>query len=166
VAGNALYLLGRSRPELGGSLWARRHGRRGLAVPPGDPAGLRRLGESLLRAFSRREAVSAHDVSDGGLGAALAEMAFGGGLGFTVDLAATGLEGPGIAAVVEGGSRLVVEVPAGKRSAFERTLRGVPSVPIGTVTEGEGLLRWGSRTAARLPLDELYGRWRTGLALP
>ena len=164
--GDALYLLGRSRPELGGSLWARRRGRRGLAVPPGDPAGLRRLGERLLRAFSRREAVAAHDISDGGLGAALAEMAFGGALGFDADLAATGLHGPGLAAVAEGGSRLVVEVPPARRKAFERTLRGSPIAPLGAVGEADGILRWGAREVARLDLAELYPRWRSALVLP
>jgi len=166
TVGDALYLLGRSRPELGGSLWARRRARVGLAVPPGDPSGLRRLGERLLRAFSRREAVAAHDVSDGGLAVAAAEMAFGGGVGFDLDLEATGLTGPGISAVAEGGSRLVVEVPARAVRPFERTMRGSPVSRLGTVAAAGGTLRWGSRALAQLDLARLYPRWRTGLALP
>jgi len=164
--GNALYLVGRSRPEVGASLWARRHARRGLVVPPGDPAALRRLGEKLLRAASRGSAVAAHDVSDGGLGVALAEMAFGGGLGFDADLVATGLRTPGLAAVAEGGSRLLVEVPGGRAASFERAMRGTRAVRLGTVTEKDGLLRWGADEVARLDLGQLYPRWRTGLALP
>ncbi|HYB63576.1 MAG TPA: phosphoribosylformylglycinamidine synthase subunit PurL, partial [Thermoplasmata archaeon] len=166
AVGDALYLLGRSRPELGGSLWARRRGRLGLAVPPGDPSGLRRLGERLLRAFARRQAVAAHDVSDGGLAVAAAEMAFGGGVGFDLDLEATGLDGPGIAAVAEGGSRLVVEVPDRAVRAFERTMRGSPFSRLGTVTAAGGAVRWGPRALAELDLARLYPRWRTGLALP
>ena len=164
--GDALYLAGRSRPELGGSLWARQRHREGLPVPPGDPAGLRRLGEALLRSFARREVVAAHDVSDGGLGVTLAEMAFGGDLGFDIDLGATGLTGAGSAAVAEGGSRFVVEVPAAKRRAFERTTRGQPVRPLGTVTPAEGTFRWGPREVGRLALRSLYARWRTALALP
>jgi len=165
-AGNPLYLLGRSRAELGGSLWARRRGRAGLAVPRGDPAGLRRLGETLLRSIERGEVVAAHDVSDGGLAVTLAEMAFGGELGFDADLGATGLGGPGLAAVAEGGSRLVVEVPARSAPAFERRFRPLPARRLGVVTGTGGRLRWGSRDAAELDLVALYRRWRSGLSLP
>ncbi len=161
-----LYVLGVSRPELGGSLWARRQGHRGLAVPPGDPLGLRQLGERLLRALGRHDVVAAHDISDGGLVVTVAEMAFGGRLGFDVDLRATGLTGPGLAAVVEGGSRLVVEVPPSRRASFERSFRGTPTALLGTVAERNGILRWGTPEAARLALDELYRRWRTALSLP
>ena len=166
TVGSGLYLVGPSRPELGGSLWARSRGRRGLAVPPGDSAGLRKVGERLLRAFGRAEAVAAHDVSDGGLGVALAEMGFGGGLGFDVDLEATGLPSMGLAAVAEGGSRLVVEVPDAKRGPFERTMRGTPSARLGVVSRAGGVLRWGGVEAARLDLARLYPRWRAGIVLP
>ncbi len=164
--GDALYLLGSSRPELGGSLWARSGGRRSLAVPPGAPEALRRLGSRLLAAIGRREVVACHDVSDGGLAAAAAEMAFGGGVGFDVELSATGLAGPGLAAVAEGGSRFVVEVPKARRRAFERSLRGEACRPLGEVTDDGGRLRWRGRELARLDLRELYARWRSGLPLP
>ncbi len=164
--GDDLVLLGRSRPELGGSLWARRRELRGLAVPPGDPAGLRRLGERLLGAMRRGEVVAAHDISDGGLGVTLAEMAFGGGCGFDVDLRAVGLGGPALAAVAEGGSRIVVEVPPGKRTAFARSMRGSPCKALGPVTDlREGRLRWGEELRAHLELPDLYRRWRSGPGL-
>jgi phosphoribosylformylglycinamidine synthase len=166
AAGNALFLLGRPRPELGGSLWARRSGYRGLTVPPGDPAGLRRLGERLLRALARREAVAIHDVSDGGLGVALAEMAFGGALGFDVDLTANGGVGAGAAAVTEGGSRFVVEVPSARQERFARTMRGLPCARLGTVTGAGGRLRRGEDELALLDLARLYPRWRGALVLP
>jgi len=165
-SGDRLFLLGRSAPELGGSLWARQQGLDGFAIPGTDPKALRAMGERFLRAVGRGLAVAAHDVSDGGLAVTLSEMAFGGGLGFDVDLAATGLSGPGIALAAEGRSRLVVEVPPGSAAAFERTMRPVPCVPIGTVTEGAGTLRWVDRTVATIDLDGLYARWRNGLSLP
>ena len=167
AAGSALFVLGRSRPELGGSLWARRRGLRELAVPRGDPAGLRRLGERLLGAARRREVVAAHDVSDGGVGVTLAEMSFGGQLGFDVDLRPLGLPAPGLAAVVEGASRLVVEVPPARERAFVRSMRGVPAARVGTVTaRREGRLTWDGTPIASLPLPALYGRWRAGPGLP
>jgi phosphoribosylformylglycinamidine synthase subunit PurL len=164
--GDALYLLGPSRPELGGSLWARRTGRSGLRPPPGDPAALRRLGERLLRAGTLGLVRAAHDVSDGGLPVSLCEMAFGGGLGFSVDLSVTGLVGPGLSAVAEGGSRFVVEVPRGGERRFERLLQPAPVTPLGRVTPEAGDFRWGDRSLARLALEPLYVAWRSSLGLP
>ena len=160
---NPLFLVGATGPELGGSLWARRHGVRRQPIPRTDPGRLRRTGEALL-SLSRSKALRAvHDVSDGGLALTLLEMAFGGGLGFSVDLAATGLAGPGLAAVAEGASRWVVEVDRAKVSAFEHGLRGVPLAHLGEVTPTRGVFRWGTHVVADLDLSELYSAWRHGL---
>jgi phosphoribosylformylglycinamidine synthase II len=162
-AGNVLFLLGSSSPELGGSLWARRHARRGLRIPPTDPARLRLLGERLVRAGGVQ---AAHDVTDGGLAVTLAEMAFGGGLGFDVDLARTGLVSVGSALAAEGASRFVVEVSAPEERAFERSFRGLPCARLGEVT-GEGAwIRWDERELTHFDLDALDQRWRDGLGLP
>ncbi|MGI0071792.1 MAG: phosphoribosylformylglycinamidine synthase subunit PurL [Thermoplasmata archaeon] len=164
--GNLLYLVGPSRPELGGSLWARRHGVSGVAVPPPDPAGLHRLGKRLLAAMRDGLIVSAHDLSDGGLAVTLSEMAFGGGLGFAVDLARTGLGSAGLALVAEGGSRLVVGVPVAAARRFERVIGRLPFVRFGSVAARDGTFTWGDRPLGRVELGPLYERWRTGLGLP
>ncbi len=165
-SGDPLYLIGRSRPELGGSLWARRTGRARLAVPRADPSAVRTAGERLLRAGRQGLVRAAHDVSDGGLAVTLSEMAFGGGLGFSVDLGRTGLSGAGLALVAEGASRWVVEVPAESARRFERGLGSVPRVRVGSVTDAGAELRWAERLLASIPLDPLYDRWRSGLGLP
>jgi len=164
--GNPLYLVGRSAPELGGSLWARRHGRTGLALPRPDPSGLRRLGESLLAAGRRGLVRAAHDVSDGGLAVALSEMAFGGELGFTVDLDASRLATPSLALAAEGASRFVVEVPEGKERRFERVVGASRSVRFGTVAAADATLRWAGGTIATIPVLRHYPSWRNGLGLP
>jgi phosphoribosylformylglycinamidine synthase subunit PurL len=161
--GNPLYLVGKSGPQLGGSLWARRHDIRGEPIPLSVPAHLHRTGKALLSAGQTGMLRAVHDVSDGGLALSLLEMAFGGGLGFSVDLSATGLSGPGLAAVAEGGSRWVVEVDRLSVAAFERQFRGEPVARLGSVTEGEGIFRWGEAVHARLDLNELYQAWRGGL---
>jgi len=166
TAGNGLYLVGRSHPNLGGSLWARQHDLTGVHIPPPDPARLRKTGDVLLRAMRRGAVVAAHDVADGGLAVTLAEMAFGGGLGFTVDLERVGLDSPGLALAAEGASRLVVEVPAPKERSFERMLARIPHARLGSVTEEIGSFGWGQRTMAEIDLGSLYDRWHTGLGLP
>jgi len=165
-AGNLLYLLGRSSPDLGGSLWARRHHRSEFALPRVDPAGLRRLGERLLAAGRRGLVRAAHDLSDGGLAVTLAEMAFGGGLGVEVDLDVTRLATPSLALAAEGSSRIVVEVPLAQRARFERAFAGLPGVRLGSVTGSDAVLRWAGEPVATVPLGPLYGRWRSGLGLP
>jgi len=166
-AGDALYLVGRSAPELGGSLWARLHAKRGLAVPRPDPAGLRRLGEALLAAGRRKQLRAVHDLSDGGLAVTLSEMAFGGGLGFEADLDVTGLGSPSLALAAEGRSRFVVEVSAQNAARFERAFRPFGCARLGTVVPTpDATIRWSGRAVASLPLLPLYDRWRGGLGLP
>jgi phosphoribosylformylglycinamidine synthase len=166
ATGNALYLVGRSHPNLGGSLWARLHQVTEIPVPPTDPRSLRTMGERLLEAMRKNSVRAAHDISDGGLAVSLAEMAFGGGLGFDVDLEVTDLDAPGPALVAEGGSRIVVEVPRSKRAVFERTMGRVPHARLGSVTDGTGSFRWGPNEVAKVDLTALYEWWRTGLGLP
>ena len=164
--GNPVYLVGRTRPELGGSLWARRTGRADLAVPRPDPQGLRRTGERLHAAIRRGYVRAAHDVSDGGLAVTLAEMAFGGALAFDVDLERVGAVWPGEALAAEGGSRFVVEVPEASRRGFERTIGPSPFARLGRVATGSARLRWGERRLAEIDLAVMYERWRSSLAVP
>ncbi|HEV2450111.1 MAG TPA: AIR synthase-related protein, partial [Thermoplasmata archaeon] len=162
AAGNPLYLFGPSRPELGGSLYARLHPSGAWAVPLPDARGTRRRGERLLALGRAGLLRSVHDLSDGGLAVTLAEMAFGGGLGFDVDLASLRLPSAAHALVAEGGSRWLVEVDAAQRAKFERATRGEPRVRVGTVVAGAGRLREGERTLAEIDLAALYPRWRAG----
>jgi phosphoribosylformylglycinamidine synthase II len=161
--GNPLYLVGRSAPALGGSLYARRRQLRGIPIPPTDGPYLRRLGERLLGAMARGWVRAAHDVSDGGLGVTLPEMAFGGAMGFQASLDATGLSGPGLALVAEGGSRWVVEVGADAAKAFEHALRGLAVKRLGEVTERGGEFLWGPKLLDTLDLERLYPLWQAGL---
>jgi phosphoribosylformylglycinamidine synthase subunit PurL len=163
-SGDRLYLVGRTAPALGGSLWARLGHRRGLAIPPTDPRTVRKLGERILGGAAAGRVTSVHDVSDGGLAVTLAEMAFGGSLGVDVALDPVGLETPAHALAAEGASRWVVEVPEPEARAFERSASGLPVVPLGEVTDRwAARLTWREREVARVDLAGLYARWRAGL---
>ena len=77
-----LYVLGTTRSELGGSLWAEVNGQPGGQRAPRSilelaPALFRALHAAIRRGLVR----SCHDLSAGGLAVALAEMALAGGLG-------------------------------------------------------------------------------------
>ncbi|GAA4820161.1 phosphoribosylformylglycinamidine synthase subunit PurL [Sphingosinicella ginsenosidimutans] len=80
--GDDLWLIGNDPAHLGQSLWLREIGGREAGPPPPvDLAAERKAGET-VRDLIRRELVTAvHDLSDGGLLVALAEMALAGGIG-------------------------------------------------------------------------------------
>ncbi|MEO6462910.1 MAG: AIR synthase-related protein, partial [Candidatus Eisenbacteria bacterium] len=82
--GDVLLLVGPRRGALGGSVFAARHGRTGDPLPAFDAVGERADLALVVAAHARGLVTAAHDVSDGGVIQALAEMAFAGrsGRGF------------------------------------------------------------------------------------
>ena len=85
--GNLLYLVGLTKDELGGSHFALVDGllgRRGAARSmPRRPRGRSpRVHEAIAAGLVR----ACHDLSEGGLAVAAAEMAFAGGLGAAIEL--------------------------------------------------------------------------------
>ncbi|HKS59684.1 MAG TPA: AIR synthase-related protein, partial [Thermoplasmata archaeon] len=128
-----------------------------------DEVGVRRRGEKLQSARERGWIRACHDISDGGLACTLAEMAFGGGLGFSVDLALLGLRNALLGLAAEGGSRWVVEVEADKTTEFEGLLEGEPHVRLGVVAPRGGRFTWKSGIISSVDLDGLYAEWREGL---
>ena len=168
-AEDPLYLVGTTHPALGGSLVARRSGAASArwSVPPAAPATTRALGDGLRAAIGAGEVRAAHDVSDGGLAVALAEMAFGGGLGCTVDVAGPGIPSAGVALAAEGTSRWVVEVDARSAPAFEARFPARAVRRLGAVTDSRiARLAFGGEPIGQIDLATLYPRWRAGLGLP
>jgi phosphoribosylformylglycinamidine synthase II len=157
-AGASLVLLGETRLELGGSLWARvRHGHLGGRPPAVDLAAERALAQVLVAAAERELLAAAHDLSDGGLGVALAESCLAGGVGATVTL-------PGddfTFLFSESAGRALVAVTPGCEASFGSLCAeaGVPAVAIGT-TGGAALEVTGTFSVR---LDELGRAYRDTL---
>lgn len=76
MAGSRLLLLGRGGDELGGSVLARRLKLGALPVPRSDLKANLRLYRNYHDLVRGGKVLSAHDVSEGGLAVALAEMSF------------------------------------------------------------------------------------------
>ena len=86
-AGLALILVGETRGWLGQSLYLREAcGREEGAPPPVDLAVERHNGDFVRREIDARRVAACHDLSDGGLLVALAEMCIAGGTGAEVTL--------------------------------------------------------------------------------
>jgi phosphoribosylformylglycinamidine synthase len=127
-AGENLYLLGVTREELDGSAWADTiHDHLGGRPPQVDLLGEKRLGE-LLRAASDQSLVSsAHDLSSGGLGQALAEGVLRFGVGARVWLTEI-MERDGVDAATalfsESTGRVIVSVPREEDVKFQGLCAG------------------------------------------
>ncbi len=84
--GNSLILIGETRGHLGASLYLREiEGSEAGPPPPVDLAAERRNGDFVRAEIGAGRVAACHDVSDGGLLVALAEMAMAGGRGVALD---------------------------------------------------------------------------------
>ncbi|HQO65631.1 MAG TPA: AIR synthase-related protein, partial [Spirochaetales bacterium] len=137
--GDRLYLVGTMEPSFGGSVYADLYGVPDGAAPgvpaasPGAPMAYRALHRAIAAGLVR----ACHDLSDGGLATALAEMCLGGRLGAKATSPGDGL----VAAALFGETNgcLVVEVADTAAAEFERIMAGIECRRIGE-TDGGGRL--------------------------
>ncbi|MGO8956228.1 MAG: phosphoribosylformylglycinamidine synthase subunit PurL [Streptosporangiaceae bacterium] len=158
LPGATVVLLGETRAEFSGSLWAwLRHKHLGGRPPAVDLEAERALADVLVTAGERGLLAAAHDLSDGGLAVALAEACLAGRTGCTVMLPAD----PATLLFSESAARAVVAVRPGAAAEFARLceLAGVPAAMIGA-TGGTALEIAGY---FRIPLDELAATHRSAL---
>ncbi|MGB2947710.1 MAG: phosphoribosylformylglycinamidine synthase subunit PurL [Rhodococcus sp. (in: high G+C Gram-positive bacteria)] len=135
--GETLILLGETRDELDGSIWAQvEHDHLG-GVPPEVDLAREQLLADILLAGSRDGLVSAaHDLSEGGLAQAVVEAALAGETGCRI-LLPEGAD-PFVALFSESSARVLVAVPRTEETRFTSmcTARGLPWTRIGVVDEG------------------------------
>jgi len=128
-AGDALVLVGDTRGELGQSMYLREClGREDGAPPPVDLAAERRNGDFVRNLIQSGQVSAAHDLSDGGLVAGLAEMALASGVGAQL-LAQEAL--PQAWLFGEDQGRYLVATPAGSGLLAAAEASGVPARVIG-----------------------------------
>ena len=163
--GNRLYLVGETRVEMGGSLFNVVLGERGGVAPTMPNAPLDRY-RALHRAMRAGLVRACHDLSEGGLAVALAEMCIAGRLGASVALDTLVDGAPMAAAVVpllfsESNGRLLVEVAPADAAAFEAHFSGVTLIPIGAVSANPSLtVTVGGANVVELPVEQLVRVWK------
>ncbi len=92
--GDVLLAVGKTGGHLGQSLFAREiHAREDGAPPPVDLATERRNGNFVRTCIEKGMTTSVHDISDGGLYVAVAEMALAGGIGAALEAPHTNTHG-------------------------------------------------------------------------
>ncbi len=167
-SGNLLYLLGETKAELGGSLLYQQLEKTGGRAPtmPANPLTRYRL---LHQAIRQGLIQSAHDLSEGGLAVAVAEMALAGRLGAEVilDKMTEGQDDNmiGDAALValfsESNGRLLLEVKAADAAEVEAHFGEVSIIRLGEVTAAQQLvINVGNEPVVSLPVTTLLTAWK------
>jgi len=168
-AGDLVYIVGTTQNELGGSEYFRNRGLVGNNVPRVDPKLARELMNSLSMATEKGLVRACHDCSEGGIGVALAEMAFAGGLGAIINLEAVPLGEPvdrdDFILFSESNSRFLAEVAPENKDEFEKIMSGTSFVAIGQITDAEVLEIYGLNggKVVNAPLAELKEAWQRPL---
>lgn len=135
---NRIYVIGRTKDEMGASLLFRKFGGKGGDVPAVDADNLMKLTDKTLDAMGKGLVKSCHDCSDGGLSVAVAEMCISGDIGAALDLSAIRDLDMRVKLFSESNTRWIAEVSGKDAKTFE-DIMGNDAVCIGR-TGGDRLV--------------------------
>jgi phosphoribosylformylglycinamidine synthase len=171
--GNLLFLVGDTHDEFGGSHWNLIRGLREGLVPKVNAPRALQIFEAVHRCIREQLLLSCHDLSEGGLAVAAAEMAFAGGFGaeLLLDEAAAALPQatpadarPGILLFSESNSRFLIEVPAANAGRLREIFGKLPLCEIGRTTgQPDLVVRCCGKQLIHASLDELKSCWQSPL---
>lgn len=167
--GDAVLIVGNTNVELGGSEFlAAVDGALGF-VPKLDKDLSKAMLQGVAQAIASGAVTAAHDVSDGGLGVSLAEMAFAGGFGMEIDAdripRERSLSDLATLLFSESLSRMVLTVAHERVTEVRQVLKDLPHEFIGTVIEEPELRIHGLGQALSADIGELKAAWQSGLAV-
>lgn len=169
-----IYIVGDTYDELGGSHYYALSGMTGNSVPMVNMRRARLLMKKLSGAIRKGFVSACHDCSEGGIGVAVAEMAFAGGYGAEINLAKVpfGFKYNRHQArrddhilFSESNTRFIVEVSEAGRRKFERTMKGARIGLIGKVREEKDFTVYGlkGKAVVNATSGELKEAWQRPL---
>ncbi|MDY7110477.1 MAG: AIR synthase-related protein, partial [Planctomycetota bacterium] len=168
AAGDLLLIVGLTGEAMGGSHYRLLYGGDGPPEPP-DSSGRLPLvdlerapaaARAVHRAIACGAARAAHDCSEGGLLVAAAEMAFAGGAGLKLDLAALPTDGepsPTAECFAETPGRYLLEVRRNDLNEIDEALDGVAYAIIGEFDDSSTLDL--ANTDLELDIEEMKQAW-------
>ena len=165
---NLIYMVGKTFKELGGSEYYKLKGFLGKTVPKVRPNQARKTFKAITEAIDLGLIKACHDLSEGGLAVAAAEMAFAGGYGIEFDLQKVPRENVNRNDFVlfsESNSRFLVEVSEKSREDFEALMNGKVCAEIGRVTKTPRLCVHGLNDEAvvETSVSDLLSSWKQPL---
>jgi len=165
--GNIIYIVGQTYLELGASQYYQLKGFIGKTVPKVRVNKARKLMDSIIEAIDSRYVKACHDLSEGGLAVAAAEMAFSGGYGMALrleDIPRTEkMCRNDFLLFSESNSRFLVEIPEKHQEEFEALMKGNAYAAIGRVKKNGYLSIYGlnGEEVVDAGLTELRNRWKS-----
>ncbi len=165
--GNPIYVVGKTLKELGGSAYYRENGFVGNLVPKVRLSHAKQVMDAVTRAHDRGLTRACHDLSEGGLAVAAAEMAISGDCGVELHLNSVPRNGnterDDFLLFSESNSRFLVEVPKNLKDEFEATMKAVPHAHLGEVVTDPQLSVYGldDNLIVEAELDELLRAWKS-----
>ena len=167
--GDSIYIAGETFNELGGSEYYRLKGFLGKTVPKVRKNQAKKVYRTLTKAIDLGLVKACHDLSEGGLAVAAAEMAFAGGHGVEMDLVdvpARNSNRNDFILFSESNSRFLLEVSQKARKDFEALMKGTAFSQIGRVTKSASLCVRGlsGKTIIDASLGDLFRSWQGTLS--
>ncbi len=145
--GDLVYIVGLTQKELGGSIYYDTLKTLGRQVPVVDVKQGAKIYKALTQAVNKGLIEAMHDCSEGGLGVALAEMAFAGGLGLQAHLNQVPYRGRerrnDFILFSESNSRFIIEVKKENQKNFERLLKNLPFGLLGYLQDSPEFVVYG-----------------------
>lgn len=158
TAGNILYLLGETKPEFAGSHFNLCGGDIQNSTVPDSPKYAPALYRALHQTIKNKLVRACHDLSEGGLAVAIAEMCIGGRLGCELDLNTDDLT---TALFSESNGRLLVEIEPDKAAQFEAAFDKKLIQKIGVITEKSQLvIKQNNKFIVNLTVEQLVSAWQ------
>ena len=182
--GNKLCLVGITRDELGGSHFSLVNGLTGGIAPSVHPDEAVKVFSAVHQAIRKGLVRSCHDLSEGGLAVAAAEMAFAGGVGAKINLTDVAVPSnesgedalafsrgqvsdPAAVLFSESNTRFLIEVEEEKAAEFAAVMGDVPYTCVGETTHDATLQIFGNHERAIVSesLATLKESWQEPLSL-
>ena len=169
--GNLIYIVGRTLNEMGGSIYLKLNNAIGNTVPRVDAKKAKKIFDKMHKAMKAGMIRSCHDCSEGGLGVAIAEMAFAGGIGANIYLDKVERSGDvnrdDYVLFSESNSRFIVEVEKKNQGKFETLYKGFEISNIGE-TFGSKVMVYGldNRVVVSEDINRLKDSWQKPLRNP
>jgi phosphoribosylformylglycinamidine synthase len=163
--GSSIYLIGSTREEMNGSEYFRMMEWTGTTVPTVDFDNLKNSIELMLQANTSGLIRSCHDISEGGIAVAAAEMIIGGRIGaeLWLDKIGTEISRMDYKLFSESNTRWLVEVSEADSAEFEKLMSGKLQVTKLGETGGNSLTFKGGDQDISIDVIELEENWKNGL---
>lgn len=164
--GDAIYVLGVTKEEFGGSEYYSLFGAVGNKNPKVSLSENANIYRALSNAIEEGLVASAHDISDGGLAVALAECTLGKEISAEIDVSKLIKRTDSEDALLfsESAGRFIVSVREEHAAAFEKIMKDVPCARVGRVrADKRFIIKSGEEIFINESIENIKAAWKNGL---